>query len=124
MTMHYKATKTTVESIDGLLCGGNTSGLSYGLMLAQALPFPAMFLDTAASIRRQLQDASNRQTAATSHTQQMWKQKKRVVDLHEALCHILQMYHVRAATADDNEDKIREWLKFLQDQFFLQASAE
>lgn len=157
--MHYKATKTSVKTMDDLLFGepvvfesesenpenGGTSSSTtqpqrrrvyYGLHLAQALPFPSRFLSDAYEMREKLQIASDAQIGAEDRTQTVWKQKKQVVDLHEALVHIGEMYSLNKTSGDGSggvsnnqapkegieESKIKEWLKFLQHKFVQEVT--
>lgn len=155
--MHYKATKTSIETMDDLLFGGpitvgsEASGEShrrvyYGLHLAQALPFPKTFLDDAYHIRQQLQVTSDAQLQTEGRMQAIWKQKKQVANLYEALVHIADMYSLAESNERGSsrrsgppsshnpnrnvvdhggieESKIKGWLTFLQYKFIQEVTS-
>lgn len=139
--MHYKATKTDADTMDDLLFGNiedhppnqNQSEVPrrriyYGIQIAQALPFSQQFLDDAYAIRETLQRSSDIQVRAEGKTQSIWRQKKQVADLYEALVHIGDMYSLRGGTGsadgqDVEERKIKEWLKFLQYKFIQEVTS-
>lgn len=118
----------------------SSNRLYYGLMLAKSLPFPQKFIDLAYENRNILQENENRQTllnekgsiteaAATTIDEtstttstttklvgpaQLWRQKKKITDLYEALVHIDEIYYENDTESDD---QVKKWLLFLQNQF-------
>lgn len=145
--MHYKATKTTIETMEDSLFGwtnnrngtindengngnknknnnGKKERIYYGISLAQALPFPKRFLKQAEVMRDCLQEASDKQASITSKSQQVWKQKKQIGDLYEALVHIGEIYNKKNNSFDiEDNEKVKQWLIFLQHQFIRQVSS-